>query len=133
MTLIELLAAVAILSAVAAAGVRLVAESGAATRTFKLRIDAVAILDRWRALSSEPFDSGEWQWIDELGRTWIVRVTELPSTTAAPPQGSILHVRSRDVEVILETDGGQLDVLSLNCIVPVDSESTFLASRLGAP
>lgn len=131
MTLIELLAAVAILSAVAATGVRLLTESGAATTSAKLRIDAVAILDRWRAMSTEPFDSDEWQWTDEFGRTWLVRATESPST--APAQGLALRIRPRQIHVALEMDGSDVDVLKLNCVVPADREFISTTSRAGEP
>lgn len=120
LTLIELLAAVMILSAVAAAGVRLTTESRAAVHSVNLRLDAITALERWRAESKNLGDPEEWRWTDGAGRHWRIRTFD-----AAPlpiDQALSIPIRWREIEVIADSGGAAPTVLTFQTIASVPEE-----------
>ncbi|MCA9304924.1 MAG: type II secretion system protein [Phycisphaerales bacterium] len=80
LTLVELLAAIIILSAMAAAAVSVQRDATSAARRAQRTNDALDVLQRCRSLppqhstSIPPSQQHEWSWTDEDGVTWLVRV-----------------------------------------------------------
>lgn len=75
LTLIELLAATMILSAVVAAGVAVLKEARAAMPDERATREALSVLERWRVESRQEPDE-PWQWASPEGERWRVRVEE---------------------------------------------------------
>lgn len=98
LTLVELLAAAVILSAISAAGVSIVRDSAAAAeRALSLQL-ARAALERWDRETDWATDADkarDWRWLDQAGRTWRVRV-EQDTTPAATSAGAVFPESRRD-------------------------------------
>ncbi len=87
LTLVELLAALVILSAVSAAGVSILRESTAAARRASLLLDAMAVLEQWEqethAEKASVESTSTWLWTDAAGRHWRVREDQAEGPFAA--------------------------------------------------
>jgi len=82
LTLIELLAATAILSAVAAAGAALTTDARLGAASAQRQLAALEALGRWRLRDTSRDEP--WSWTDDEGAPWRMRVEALPPD-AAPP------------------------------------------------
>lgn len=81
MTLIELLAALMILSSATTAGMWTLRRSTAVIRESQDALDAFAVYDRWRERRISDSDAPiPWQWTDEQDRIWTV--SDLPGDPA---------------------------------------------------
>lgn len=123
LTLIELLAALVILSSVAAAGASILRDAAGAARRAEVQGAAIAALDRWsaEALLDGAIEKSEWTFRDEAGRDWRVRVE--PGERAGPPRGAEeagfdperLDAAWSTVFVELVTPTGRPDVALTRC------------------
>lgn len=76
LTLLELLAATVILSAVAAMGATLLRDAREAAGRSAVSMAAARALQRWRVEERPAGASAEpWSWSDEAGRTWRITMT----------------------------------------------------------
>jgi len=116
LTLVEMIAALIILSSATTAGIGIVQNSSISAQGAALRLDAVDVYERWRQhVTLNPTATLPWRWVDGNDNIWIVSdsgsrpagalATAGPTTT--PPQAQIAlqaSLRWRSISVTLEHD-----------------------------
>ncbi|MCA9280845.1 MAG: prepilin-type N-terminal cleavage/methylation domain-containing protein [Phycisphaeraceae bacterium] len=100
LTLVELLAAIVILSAMAAAAVSVQRDATSAARHAQHTNEALHVLDRWRSLPVSSNQQDKWSWTDEDGVTWSVRIGTAGQDNANVGKGN-LELNTTPWEVIV--------------------------------
>ena len=138
LTLLEVLLALALLTAATAAGASLMQTSRSAAGGSAQRFDAAGVLRRWQADTSraaadaEPVQAFEpWAWTDPKGRTWSVVETPAPGpapapgTATVPNRGEDEHLPTIDwvsIELYCAPSPGAGSELVLRALVPAHAE-----------
>jgi len=96
LTLLEVLLALALLTAATAAGASLMQTSRSAAGGSAQRFDAAGVLRRWQADTSRAAADAErvqalepWSWTDPKGRTWSVVETPAPAPAPGTDTGPV--------------------------------------------
>lgn len=124
LTLIELLAAVVILSAVAAAAARLTQETRAGVQATQLQLDAIAVMERWRLDHPElNGDTGAWSWTDENDRSWRISVSPEPLMTPPSASETALAIRWLRIEISCAREGVENIAMKILTMTPFPDDA----------
>jgi len=133
LTLLEVLLALALLTAAAAAGASLMQTSRSAAGGSAERFDAASVLRRWQAEAAAPEASEaeqatareSWTWTDPKGRTWSLVESSIPAAAPDPDpddSATMPTIAWVSIELYFTPSAGAAAELVLRTQVPAHTE-----------